>query len=329
VGRVKLDSIASSAALASAAIVWEAGPDRYTCTDGVMTVKDVAKAAGCSTKDALRAMKHHCEREGDDVTAAPGGATVALESTGVPVPSTTTRAVIAMHVARKLGLGRFGVQKRVAEKAALLAARPNREKHMSKDHPWKDGKHGRSIKTQQGGAIVATLTCSRCPAAHTIRFRQLCGQSDMDRKFIQQGWDVDPAKCPDHNRRNHTAKETKPVPDSATAPAPTFAAPTPAAIAAQAKMFGLLQTHFDPETGVYGSGYTDAKIAEECRLSVDLVVGVRKATFGELKVPTEVAQLTADIEALEAMFNEAVAPIQSELVALKRRVNECCRKFGG
>jgi hypothetical protein len=111
--------------------------------------------------------------------------------------------------------------------------------------------------------------------------------------------------------------------------APTFATPTPAAIAAQAKMFGLLQTHFDPESGTFDAGWSDKKIAEDCRLSADLVVAVRKQTFGELRVPSEVAQLTADIEALDALLTETTAPIQAELASLKRRVQECCKKFGG
>jgi hypothetical protein len=111
--------------------------------------------------------------------------------------------------------------------------------------------------------------------------------------------------------------------------APTFAAPSPAAIAAQAKMFGLIQTHFDAETGTYGQGYSDAKIAEECRLSVDLVAAVRKQTFGDLKVPAEVAQLTADLDALESLLEESIAPIRSELATLRTRVRECCKKFGG
>lgn len=110
--------------------------------------------------------------------------------------------------------------------------------------------------------------------------------------------------------------------------ATTFATPTPAAIAAQAKMFGLLQGQFDPESGTYANGYSDQQIASECKLSVDLVSAVRAASFGELKVPAEVEQLTGDIAALEALLAETIAPIQTELRALKSRVADCCKRFG-
>jgi hypothetical protein len=296
---------------------------RYSCLDGVLTSYDVAKVAGVSRKAARRAVDRFCA-EHDDSRVEPGGATLTFDSSAIPDPATQTRAQMARFVAERLGLGHFGLKKRIAERATRPPAK--RGKRMStQQHPWKVEKHGRSIKAQEGGAVVAKLTCSKCPEVLTIRFRQLCDAGDMDRKFSQQGWAVDPAKCPAHNRRNHQPqKETR-----MSAAEATFAAPSPAAIAAQAKMFGLLQGNFDPDTGTYGAGYSDAKIAEECRLSVELVAAVRKQTFGDLKVPAEVEQLTNDIEALESLLNESIAPIQSELRALKARVTECCKRFGG
>lgn len=291
-------------------------PHELDCIDGRMTAVDVGRAAGVSRKEAARVMKAYCDAH-EDGRNHDGGSTFTFESTGVPHPKNLTRAAMALIVAEKLGIGRFGLQKRIEERKRMSATH----------HPWNLGKHGRSVRSENGGGLVATLTCSRCPTSLDIRFRQLAESGAMDKKFTQQGWAVDPAKCPDHNRHNHVRKE-KPV-STATAPAPTFAAPTPAAIAAQAKMFGLLQVHFDPESGTYSNDYSDAKIASECRLSVDLVAGVRKEAFGELKVPSEVAALQADIAALESLLEETVAPIHNELRTLKNRVAECCRKFGG
>jgi hypothetical protein len=310
-----------------------AAGEPYRCIDGPLTATDLAKAAGCKSKDVIRALTAAGKERKYDVRSAPGGATMEMTGDDLPPVGEATRGAVALIVAERMGLGRFGLKQRIAERAANRPpAKPKGKARMSsKSHSWKDAKHGRHVGSEPSGQVVATLTCSRCPATTTVRFRQLCNAEEMDRKFAQQGWSLDPAKCPAHNRRNHCprpTKETKMPAETAT-PAPTFSAPTPAAIAAQAKMFSLLQTHFDPDTGVYGSGYTDAKIAEECRLSVELVAGVRKQAFGELKVPTEVAQLTADIEALEALLTETVAPIQTELSALKTRVRECCKKFGG
>lgn len=296
------------------------------CLDGRLTSYDVAKVAGVSRKAARRAIDAFvAKQEGAPVN--PDGATLTFESGEVPHPSTQTREQMARIVAAKIGIGRFGIKKRVAERAAARPpAKPKEKRVSTQQHPWKDGRHGRSIKAQPGGAVIATLTCSRCDESHSIRFRQLCNGGDMDKKFAQHGWAVDPAKCPTHNRRNHQPRKEISMPDAA---APTFAAPTPAAIAAQGKMVALLQLHFDPDTGTYGGGYSDAKIAEECRLCVDLVAGVREQAFGKLKVPGEVAQLTADIEALDQLLAETIAPIQAELANLKNRVRECCKKFGG
>jgi hypothetical protein len=310
--------VASGALAFHLAMTQAEAEQRWTCKDGVLNSSDVAKAAGCSRKEAKRAVMAYCEA--NDGLNSNAGSTIGIDAEGVPPPNTMTRAEMALVIAERVGIGRFAIRKKIEER--------NREDQLStQQHPWKLERHGRSTRTEQGGGVVATLTCSKCPKQATIRFRQLCGSADMDAKFKQQGWAVDPAKCPDHNRHNHTPRKEKPKVDTA-APA-KFATPTPAAIAAQAKMVALLQMHFDPESGTYGSGYSDLKVAEECRLSIDLVTEVRKQAFGDLKVPAEVAQLTADIEALEQLLTETVAPIQTELGALKERVRECCRKFGG
>lgn len=316
--------IEPGASTAAIAVNLGDGPVESYCLDGQMTSWDVAKVAGVTRKEAKRAIDAYCAAV-EGAVANPDGAMMTFDAREMPDPSTVNRAQLATYVARKIGLGRFGLKQRIAERAKAKPAKPKEKRVSTMQHPWKDGRHGRAMKTQEGGAVLATLSCSRCLATDQIRFRQLCGSDDMDRKFAQKGWAVDPAKCPEHNRRNHQPRKDNKMPDSAT----KFASPTPAAIAAQAKMFGLLQTHFDPDTGTYGGGYSDAKIAEECRLSVDLVAGVRTQAFGELKVPNEVAQLVADMDALEQLLTEVVAPIQTELATLKNRVRECCKKFGG
>jgi hypothetical protein len=180
-------------------------------------------------------------------------------------------------------------------------------------HPYVVGKKGRSIRGAPGGHQLATLVCA-CGATHDIRFRQLAGSDQIDRKFRQAGWRLDPAVCPGCT----SSRESK-----------TMAAPIPtaAAIKAQAKMFHLIQTHFDAENGCYGGGWSDAKIAADVGLSSDTIAAFRVEAFGPLKEPPEVARLTSDIAALEQLFNEAMAPIQSELIQLRTRVAEVRRKF--
>lgn len=302
--------------------------EAYRCIDGPLTALDLAKAAGCTPKAVKRAL-NAAGRQRTDVRPANGGAVLDINGCDLPQVGEATRAAVALIVAERMELGRFGLKKRIEERAKARPAKPKERTRVTSNHnqhPWKVERHGRSFKGNAGGGVMATLACSRCSATLSISFRNLCNADDMDRKFIAQGWAVDPARCPAHNRRNHQPrKETKTV----STDAPTFATPTPGAIAAQAKMFGLLQLHFDTESGTYGGGYSDRKVADECHLSVDLVTGVREQAFGKLRVPSEVAALKADIEALEGLLTDAVDPIRAELDKLKRRVTDCCKKFGG
>lgn len=323
---MKLEPRASLEALAPRLADAAAQEDfRFTCKDGVLTSADVGRASGVSAKAAKRAIESYCAANKDARGHAGKGATLTLDAPKCPAPCTQTRAQMARIVAERIGVGRFALKKKIAERAARPPVKPKEKRVSSTQHPWTLGRHGRHVTSKQGGGVVATLTCSRCPTTEVIEFRQLADPDAMDRKFAQKGWSLDPARCPTHNRRNHQPR-TK---ETAMATAPAATAPSPAAIAAQAKMFSLLQNHFDADEGVYGCGYSDARIAEECRLSVELVAGVRAQAFGALRVPSEVAQLQADITALESLLAETVAPIQSELRSLKQRVAECCKKFGG
>jgi hypothetical protein len=294
----------------------------YRCVDGPVGLADIARAAGCSAKKARRAIQAYVDRHEAEGRTDAAGAVLNVTEDDVPPEGHGTRADVARVIAKRIGAGRYGLQNRIAERAATRPpAKPKEKRVSTQQHPWKVETHGRSVKGKEGGGIVATLACEHrdCSTTETIPFRQLCGSVDMDRKFQQRGWAVDPAKCPAHNRRNHqTPKET---------PVATAAKTSPAAIAAQARMFGLLQTHFDVERGCYGGGYSDAKIADECGLAPDLVAGVRAQAFGDLKEPAEIAQLASDIEALSALIDEQVAPLRTELANLRSKLAEVRRKF--
>lgn len=292
------------------------------CRDGRLTAADLQRAVGGSRKAAMRefdkwvdGMKARGETGFDlEVDAAD-------KSEPPPGRMDFTRAELAQAIAKVAGLGRYGLAARIAERAATRPPpEPKKERRMSaQQHPWNTGRHGRAVRSVEGGGIEATLTCGKCEATETIRFRQLAGSAEMDRKFILKGWAVDPAKCPEHNRRHHPRKD----------PLTVASSPSPSAIAAQAKMFGLLQNHFDVENGCYGSGYSDAKIAAETGLAIDLVKAIREQAFGPLREPPEIAQLATDIEALAGLIDETVAPLKTELAGLRSKLAELRRKFGG
>jgi hypothetical protein len=259
-----------------------------------MLIQDIARAARVSTKEAKRQVDQYAAHRPKPTQY---GVRLTVDGDDIPPPSELTRAEMATILARRMGIGRFAISKKIAERAATAPPGKPREKQVGvEQHPWKLETHGRSVRSVAGGGVMAKLTCSRCPAVFDIKFRQLPGSAEIDRKFIQHGWAVDPAKCPEHNPRHHPKK------DSAMN---TLAAKTsPAAIAAQAKMFGLLQSHFDVQVGRYLSGQSDAGIAKACGLAVELVAAIRAQVFGELKEPPEIAALAADLATLEGLLTD-------------------------
>lgn len=177
-------------------------------------------------------------------------------------------------------------------------------------HLYRDGRHGRSIRTAAGVAgvtITAQLQCSRCPTVGELNCRAMMPPDKMDQKFRQAGWQLDPHACPDCLRKT---KEKR------TAAMATNA--SPAAMKAQAAMFQHLTANFDTEAGRYAKGWSDKVIAEKTGLSVEHVAAFREAGFGELKDSPEIVALRADIAALENLVTEQVAHLRGEIARIAK-----------
>jgi hypothetical protein len=179
---------------------------------------------------------------------------------------------------------------------------------MARDgHLYRNGIRGRSIKSAPGvggTTHAAQLQCSRCPTVGERKLRQIL---PPDQKFAQAGWSINPHVCPDCRRR--PAKEK-----------PMASKPSPAAMKAQAAMFTLLQEHFDVDGGTYATGWTDQKIAIDTGLAVEHVTEYRRTCFGEIKEPSEIRQLRADINALEQLQKEAAAGFAQEITSLRSKL---------
>lgn len=292
------------------------GETNYHCSDGPLLGADIARAAGVSVKACRRAMEAYGEanRTADDTIVI-----MDVADDEIIVPANWTRAQVAIRIARKMGLGKFSDQARAA---ALRAAHPapeppklRKEDPMgAQNHPWRVGRQGRSFASTQDG-LRATLTC-KCGNSETINFKALAAAEAMDNKFKQRGWRLDPAKgpcCINTGKDNLMASQ-----------------PSPAAVAAQAKMFKLLSQHFDTDRGLFADGWSDQKVAEDCGLSVGNVTAVRNAAFGELQEPPEIAQLTSDINALEELLGGCEAgmtAMRSELDRIKAQHSGLKKKF--
>lgn len=187
----------------------------------------------------------------------------------------------------------------------------------TRGHAYVLGKHGRSHTTRAGiggATVVAYLKCSTCPKKGEVSMRVVMPPEHIDKKFIQRGWQVDPHRCPD------CARKPKDKPMTAKA--------SPAAMRAQAQMIQLLMQHFDTVDGRYVAEWSDARIAKDTGLAPDVVAEYRIAAFGEIKEPSELALIRADINTLEQLDREHRSSVATEIAALRSRLADAGKKLG-
>lgn len=189
----------------------------------------------------------------------------------------------------------------------------------ARGHYYRAGMLGRSIVTlagQGGTSFVARLQCSACPTVGERNMRAIMPPDQIDRKFQQIGWTVDPHICPTCLSLTH--KERLKM----------SAKPSPDAMRAQAQMITLLQTHFDVERGAFAKEWDDARVASTTGIAKPLVVEYREACFGPLKEPAEIVSLRADIASLERLHQESVGTFTVEVASLRSRLGELSKKWG-
>lgn len=179
------------------------------------------------------------------------------------------------------------------------------------------GIRGRSLKSAPGvggTTFVAHLQCARCPTNGERRLRAMMPPDQIDRKFAQAGWQVDPHVCPDCRAKS----KEKPV---------VATKPTAAAMKAQANMFTLLNQHFDPDAGAYAADWNDQRVATESGLAVDHVTEFRRAGFGEIKEPPEIRVLRAEINDLDKMAKEWAASIVEDIAKLRASIAKISGRY--
>lgn len=187
----------------------------------------------------------------------------------------------------------------------------------AKTHAYRDGTHGRSMTSRPGnGGLVfhAYLQCSRCPTKGEVPTRGGIDPPQIDRRFINLGWRVDPHVCP------ACAAKPKEKPMTATQ--------SIAAMKATIQMNDLLQAHFDVKNGRYVTGWSDEKIAKDTGLGLKSVADYRIAEFGEIREPTEIALIRQDVNALEKLQQETNATFTGEIATLRARLADACKTMG-
>lgn len=178
-------------------------------------------------------------------------------------------------------------------------------------HPWANRKGHRIYRRRRIGGgfdVVAEVTCKVCEAIGEVIARGVMPPDQIDIKFRQKGWQLEPPKCPSCVQRKQEEKTM------------ATQAPSDAAVKSQARCFNLLGQHFDPDKGRYAKGWSDRKIAEECSLSCAVVATLRTDCFGDLKEAPELAEIRADINALDTLCKESFGQFQQEIATLRSRL---------
>lgn len=164
-------------------------------------------------------------------------------------------------------------------------------------------------KVFEHGKQRVAVTCSRCQSTATQGASMGIPANRAAKNFRNQGWEIDRkchvAVCPRCREEESAMKQS------------------PEAIRAQAKLFALLEEHFDPEKKRYRDDWSDDKVSKACSLSVDQVSVTRESLYGPMvdpavaKAEAEIDRLQAQITELEAFFKTESAKIRTELAKVR------------
>lgn len=170
----------------------------------------------------------------------------------------------------------------------------------TKTHVVVDGAGALAMGRDEHGRTCVTATCSSCAARRSIAFKSYnVPRSAVTKKFHQSGWSF--------AKRDTVALCPACQPIAKKQPMPSLDAHK-----AQRTMFTLLEEHFDPATGKFDVGWSDAKIAKKTKLAESHVVEVRESAFGKLQNP-ELLELRQKIDALRTTLAKETAAIEEML----------------
>lgn len=189
---------------------------------------------------------------------------------------------------------------------------------MARGHDYKLARNGRRLTSRNGvggQSHSAHLQCSRCPKEGKVALRMVMPPDHIDRKFTQIGWRPDARLCPDCVTAKSREKTMASKPSSG-------------AVKATAKIFTLLTQHFDADNGRYVAEWDDARIARETGMAHDTVAEFRREAFGEIKEPTELALIRADLQSLEQLQREQASAFASDVASLRTRLADAGKKLG-
>lgn len=186
-----------------------------------------------------------------------------------------------------------------------------------------------------------TIHVPCAPGKHMVDFPCKPGLNPegISKAMILKGWTVGSRRlcCPDcQPKKLKTVQERKePVSNAAQTVATTGPQPNPAkpevseaAKRAHRMVMMLLEDQYDEANKRYRPGWDDEKVAKETGAAKAHVAATREQYFGPAGEPEQVAQLRADLLAMERQIHSTISALDTGLAAMKKRFNDECRKNG-
>ena len=176
-------------------------------------------------------------------------------------------------------------------------------------------------------AQIAVCTCGNTIANHLQGGR--ASDEVLARAFGKKGWNIDLKrgrfKCPKCIEAEIAARrlknEEKKMSANQSVP-PTKTMPSEESVFAKQLMMELLSKGYDLKMREYRPGWTDARIAAECSLSVDFIAKRREEDFGPVTPPRpdpmiEIASRLNDLSILAKAIVEDVQRISGAATNLR------------
>lgn len=200
---------------------------------------------------------------------------------------------------------------------------------------------GATLHVDQKGVHQYRVRCRFCGDTPAFTSQKRMPPEVVRSKLARLGWTFGKRhhECPgDHRPADKRERTHMPAND----PKPALAVVPPAAPvasdaakAARRDAMRWLDEAFNPSTGTYSTGISDASIAAETKLSVEAVAALREDFFGPLKLPTEVEAALGELAAIEtsrvAMQEQAARDFQKldqRIAEVRSRIERLAAKNG-
>lgn len=190
---------------------------------------------------------------------------------------------------------------------------------------------GNDVSVGPHGLSVLIPCKGPCAGVVTFATPKVMSPEGLRRKLEVEGWRLGSRRqCPKCNAPKAQSKEKVSVSDKSTlmtaaapramaAATPPAQSPTDAARAVRRAVIQWLEEAYDVGKSAYRAGVTDDSIAKETGAAVALVKQLREENYGPLAMPSEVAELLAEMSAIRREGTEARELLDTKLSALNGR----------